>query len=96
MARQGALRRRPFDDVGVHGRSVASAGVRGKGRIHNFVNGDDWADFNLANLRFAYSRSGSGPANEQVGAQYRITALGALSTNYDLRYQTGTLTVIAP
>lgn len=61
-----------------------------------FAPGDDWSDLNLTQVRFAYSRTGTGPANEQVGARYRITALGVLSTNYDVRYQTGTLTVVQP
>lgn len=61
-----------------------------------FAPGDDWSDLNLANLRFSYGRSMNGPANEKAGAKYRITALGASSSNYDIRYQPGTLTAVAP
>ncbi len=62
-----------------------------------FVNGQSWSALNLANLRFTYSRNyPSSNAAETVGKQYKISATGATSTNYDLRYQQGTLTVVAP
>ncbi len=62
-----------------------------------FAAGDDWADLNLTNLRFTYSRNyPSSNAAETVGKIYKISATGILSTNYDVRYQQGTLTVVAP
>jgi parallel beta-helix repeat protein len=62
-----------------------------------FVNGDDWGDLNLAQLRFTYNRNPpSTNASERVGTTYRITAFGVTNQNYDIRYLPGTLTVVAP
>ena len=33
-------------------------------------------------------------AGETVGATYKIAAIGVLSSNYDVRYAGGTLTVV--
>jgi hypothetical protein len=61
-----------------------------------FVNGDDWGDLSLAQLRFTYNRNPPATnASERVGTTYRITAFGVTSQNYDIRYQPGTLTVVA-
>ena len=60
-----------------------------------FVNGDDWGDLNLANLRFTYSRNyPSSNTTETVGKVYKISATGFSSANYDLRFQQGNLTVV--
>ncbi len=62
-----------------------------------FVYGQSWANLNLTNLRFTYSRNyPNSNASEYVGKTYKISAVGILSTNYDVRYQQGTLTVIQP
>ena len=51
---------------------------------------------NLANLRFQYARNPpSTNATETVGKTYRITAFGVTSSNYDIRYDPGTMTVVA-
>ncbi len=60
-----------------------------------FVYGQSWSALNLANLRFTYSRNyPSSNASETVGKTYKISVTGILSTNYDVRYQQGTLTVV--
>ncbi len=60
-----------------------------------FANGDDFGDLNLSNLRCTTSRNyPSSNASETVGKQYKLSATGVLSTNYDIRYQQGTLTVV--
>ena len=61
----------------------------------SFVYGQSWSALNLANLRFTYSRNyPSSNASETVGKTYKISATGFSSTNYDLRFQQGTLTVV--
>ncbi len=61
----------------------------------SFVYGQSWSALNLANLRFTYSRNyPSSNASETVGKTYKISATGVFSTNYDIRYQQGTLTVV--
>ncbi|MFN8516817.1 MAG: Ig-like domain repeat protein [Thermomicrobiales bacterium] len=65
-------------------------------RGSTFAPGESWASLNLAGLRFQYSRNPPGTnATERVGSTYRITAFGLSSTNYDIRYDPGTLTVVA-
>jgi hypothetical protein len=60
-----------------------------------FVNGDDWSALDLGALRFQCSRNPPGTnRTEHVGSTYRITATGVVSRNYDIRYRTGTLTVV--
>ena len=79
-------------------RDVVIQGPEIRGTLTNgstFVNGDAWGDLNLANLRFTYSRNyPSSNKGETVGKTYTISAIGALSGNYDLRYRPGTLTVV--
>jgi hypothetical protein len=61
-----------------------------------FVSGDDWGDLSLAQLRFTYNRNPPATnAAETVGKTYRITAFGVTSQNYDIRYDPGTLRVVA-
>ncbi len=60
-----------------------------------FVYGQSWANLSLTNLRFTYSRNyPNSNASEYVGKTYKISATGATSANYDIRYQQGTLTVV--
>jgi hypothetical protein len=62
-----------------------------------FAPGEGFANVNLANLRFQYNRNPPYTnATETVGKIYRITAFGAASANYDIRYAPGNLTVVAP
>jgi probable HAF family extracellular repeat protein len=59
-----------------------------------FAPGDTWSSLTLAQLRFTYNRNPPATnASETIGKQYRSTAFGATSQNYDIRYQPGTLTV---
>jgi hypothetical protein len=61
-----------------------------------FVNGDTWSALTLTGLRFQYSRNPpSTNANERVGSTYRMTAFGVNAANYDIRYEPGTLRVVA-
>ncbi|MFN8542537.1 MAG: MBG domain-containing protein, partial [Thermomicrobiales bacterium] len=65
-------------------------------RGSTFVAGQSWSALNLTNLRFQYARNPpSTNATEYVGKTYRMTAFGAISSNYDLRYDPGTMTVVA-
>ena len=61
----------------------------------SFVGDDTWDDLDLTRLRFLYSRNypHSNPS-ERVGKTYRISAAGVSSPNYDIRYQSGVLTVV--
>ncbi len=62
-----------------------------------FAPGDSFASLNLTNLRYTTSRNyPSSNAAETVGKTYKLAASGVSSTNYDLRFQQGTLTVVAP
>lgn len=61
-----------------------------------FAPGDGWASINTKNLRCVYSRNYPySTPGETVGTKYKISAIGAVSANYDVRYQIGTLTVVA-
>jgi hypothetical protein len=61
----------------------------------SFAPGDDWGDLDYSFLRFQYSRNPpSTNKTEKVGSTYRITAFGVNATNYDIRYDSGTLMVI--
>ena len=68
----------------------------------SFAPGDDWGDLGIfpargAGLRFLYSRNyPHSNQTEYVGKTYRISAAGLGSANYDIRYQSGTLKVVAP
>jgi hypothetical protein len=65
-------------------------------RGSSFAPGESFANLNLAQLRFTYNRNPPMTnATEFVGKTYRITAFGAISSNYDIRYDPGTLTVVA-
>ncbi|MFN8536153.1 MAG: Ig-like domain repeat protein [Thermomicrobiales bacterium] len=65
-------------------------------RDSSFAYGQSWSALNLSVLRFSYSRNPpSTNATEYVGKTYRVTAFGATSGNYDLRYEAGTMTVVA-
>ncbi len=62
-----------------------------------FLPSDGWGSMNTSNVRCTSSRNyPSSNASETVGKTYKISATGVLSTNYDIRYQQGTLTVIQP
>jgi hypothetical protein len=60
-----------------------------------FANGDTWSSLNMTALRFSYGRNPQANSTEQVGQTYRITVFGVVSSNYDIRYALGTLTVIS-
>jgi hypothetical protein len=63
----------------------------------SFAYGQSWSDLNLTQLRFQYNRNPPATnASETVGKVYKITAFGVASTNYDIRYQQGNLTVVQP
>ena len=60
----------------------------------SFAPGESFANLNLTNLRFVYSRNYPfSNASETVGQRYAISAYGVFGTNYGIRYQAGTLTV---
>jgi hypothetical protein len=60
----------------------------------SFAPGEGFASLNLSALRCQYNRNPPATnASETVGKTYKITAFGASSMNYDIRYQQGTLTV---
>ncbi|MFN8540262.1 MAG: Ig-like domain repeat protein [Thermomicrobiales bacterium] len=64
-------------------------------RSSGFAYGQSWAALSLASLRFQYARNPpSTNATEYVGKTYRITAFGVSSSNYDIRYDPGTMTVV--
>lgn len=66
-------------------------------RDSSFAYGQSWSALNLSALRSQFSRNPpSTNATEFVGKTYRITAFGVTSSNYDIRYDPGTMTVIAP
>ncbi|MFN8538481.1 MAG: choice-of-anchor Q domain-containing protein [Thermomicrobiales bacterium] len=61
-----------------------------------FANGDDWRDLDLSLLRFQYARNPpSTNSVEKVGSTYRVTAFGINVANYDIRYLSGIMTVVA-
>jgi len=63
-------------------------------RGSTFAPGQSWSALNLSVLRFQYARNPpSTNATEKVGKTYRITAFGVTSSNYDIRYDPGTMTV---
>ncbi|MFN8542082.1 MAG: hypothetical protein U0232_31985 [Thermomicrobiales bacterium] len=65
-------------------------------RGSTFGVGNDWSTLNTTVLRFQYARNPpSTNATEYVGKTYRITAFGISSANYDIRYDPGTMTVVA-
>jgi hypothetical protein len=61
----------------------------------SFAYGQSWSALNLTQLRFTYNRNPPvANASEFVGKTYIITAIGVISSNYDIRYQEATLTVV--